>query len=282
MTVTFFALFGFIFLITQYFQFVRGYGTLSTGARILPVALSIAVASVVGAHAGPADRHQGRGDAAGLLLFGASFVWISTVAVDASYATVIVPQMVLMGLGMGLITTPATESILLVLPPARAGVGSAVNDATRELGGTLGVAVVGSLFSSVFASHLADGAFGRLPAAVLTQAQDSVGAALTMTGRDPGPLPALQDAFMTGLRVSCMVVGLLCLVGAVGALGVPPWPGAGPSLGPTRSSVTRSPCWPPEPLGSGACRSAPSSCSSPMPSDVDWWATSCPGSRPRA
>ena len=71
--------------------------------------------------------------------------------------------MVMMGLGMGLISTPATESILLVLPPARAGVGSAVNDATRELGGTLGVAVVGSIFSSVFAAHLADGLFGRTP-----------------------------------------------------------------------------------------------------------------------
>ena len=64
-------------------------------------------------------------------------------AVDAPYATAIVPQMVMMGLGMGFISTPATESILQVLPPARAGVGSAVNDATRELGGTLGVAVVG-------------------------------------------------------------------------------------------------------------------------------------------
>ena len=73
--------------------------------------------------------------------------------------------MVLMGLGMGLISTPATESILLVLPPARAGVGSAVNDATRELGGTLGVAVVGSLFSSVYAANLADGAFAASPAA---------------------------------------------------------------------------------------------------------------------
>ncbi len=141
-TVTFFALFGFIFLITQYFQFVRGYGALSTGARILPVALSIAAASVVGALLAPRIGTKVV-VTSGLLLFGASFLWISTVAVDASYAAVIVPQMVLMGLGMGFISTPATESILLVLPPARAGVGSAVNDATRELGGTLGVAVVG-------------------------------------------------------------------------------------------------------------------------------------------
>ena len=168
MTITFFALFGFIFLVTQYFQFVRGYGTLSTGARILPVALSIAVASVVGAHLAPRIGTKVV-VTTGLLLFGGAFLWISTVAVDTSYATVIVPQMVLMGLGMGLISTPATESILLVLPPARAGVGSAVNDATRELGGTLGVAVVGSLFSSVYAAHLADGAFGRLPGGPLAR-----------------------------------------------------------------------------------------------------------------
>ena len=63
---------------------------------------------------------------------------------------------------MGLISAPATESILLVLPPARAGVGSAVNDATRELGGTLGVAVVGSLFSSVYAASFADGALSTV------------------------------------------------------------------------------------------------------------------------
>ncbi len=215
-TITFFALFGFIFLVTQYFQFVRGYGTLSTGARILPVALSIAVASVVGAFLAPRIGTKVV-VTTGLLLFGGAFLWISTVAVDASYAAVIVPQMVLMGLGMGLISTPATESILLVLPPARAGVGSAVNDATRELGGTLGVAVVGSLFSSVYAAHLADGQFGRLPAAALTQAQDSVGAALAMASGDPRLALALQASFMDAFSAACVVVGVICLVGALGA-----------------------------------------------------------------
>ena len=120
------------------------------------------------------------------MLFGSAFLWISTVGVDASYATVIVPQMVLMGLGMGFISTPATESILLVLPPSRAGVGSAVNDATRELGGTLGVAVVGSIFSSVYAARLGDGAWAQLPGDVLAQAQDSVGAAASIAAGQPG------------------------------------------------------------------------------------------------
>jgi EmrB/QacA subfamily drug resistance transporter len=215
-TVTFFALFGFIFLITQYFQFIRGYGTLSTGARILPVATSIAVASVVGALLAPRIGTKVV-VTTGLVLFGSAFLWISRVAVDASYAQVIVPQMILMGLGMGLISTPATESILLVLPPARAGVGSAVNDATRELGGTLGVAVVGSVFSSVYAAHLVDGRYGALPDATLARAQDSVGVAGAIAARSPELVPAMQDAFLAGLHAGCVVVGVLCLVGAVGA-----------------------------------------------------------------
>ncbi len=212
-TVTFFALSGFIFLITQYFQFIRGYGTLSTGARILPVALSIAVASVVGAALAPRIGTKSV-VTTGMVLFGAAFLWISTVSVDVSYPAVIVPQMIMMGLGMGLISTPATESILLVLPPARAGVGSAVNDATRELGGTLGVAVVGSIFSSVFGSHLADGLFGRTPGVPLQQAEDSVGVAHSVAASSPALTSAMQDAFLAGLQTSCIVIGLLCLVGA--------------------------------------------------------------------
>ena len=215
-TITFFALFGFIFLVTQYFQFVRGYGALSTGARILPVALSIAVASVVGAALAPRIGTK-IVVTTGMVLFGLSFLWISTSAVDTSYARVIVPQMVMMGLGMGLISTPATESILLVLPPARAGVGSAVNDATRELGGTLGVAVVGSVFSSVFASHLAGGSFGSLPGSLLARAQDSVGVAQVATTRDPRLLPAFHDSFLAAMSTACVVVGVLCLVGAMAA-----------------------------------------------------------------
>jgi EmrB/QacA subfamily drug resistance transporter len=215
-TVTFFALFGFIFLVTQYFQFVRGYGALSTGARILPVAMSIAVASVVGAALAPRIGTKVV-VTTGLVLFGTAFLWISTSDVATSYPRVIVPQMVIMGLGMGLISTPATESILLVLPPARAGVGSAVNDATRELGGTLGVAVVGSVFSSVFGAHLASGAYAALPGGVLGRAQDSVGVAQAVAARDPRLVAAFQDSFLAGMSTACVVVGLLCLAGAAAA-----------------------------------------------------------------
>ncbi len=216
-TIAFFALFGFIFLITQYFQFVRDYSPLGTGARILPVAISIAVASVAGGLLAPRVGTKVV-VTTGLALLGSAFLWISTVTVDADYATVIVPQMVVMGLGLGLISTPATESILQVLPPARAGVGSAVNDATRELGGTLGVAVVGSLFSSLYGDRLVELLEGRLPAGPLTAARDSVGVADALGRQVPGVADATDTAFLAGLSVACVVIGLLCLAGALAAL----------------------------------------------------------------
>ena len=215
--ITFFSLAGFIFLITQYFQLVRGYSPLSTGSRIIPVAVSIAVASVLGGLLAPRLGTKSV-VTTGMVMFGLAMAWISTSSVDTPYATTIVPQMVLMGLGMGLISTPATESIMLVLPPARAGVGSAVNDATRELGSTLGVAVVGSLFSSVFGARLAEGAFSALPAGRFEQAKDSVAVAMGVGGTDPALLAAAQDSFMAGLHAACLLVAGVCFVGALVAV----------------------------------------------------------------
>lgn len=214
--VTFFALSGFIFLITQYFQVVREFGPLSTGARILPVALSIAVASIAGGLLAP--RLGTRAVVVtGLGSFGTAMAWIAaTVDTDTPYWTVIVPQMIFMGAGMGLISTPATESIMLVLPAARVGVGSAVNDATRELGSTLGVAVVGSVFSSIFGSRLLDSAFAATGQAV--EAADSVPVAFGIAARNPSLLTAAQDSFLSGLSVGCVVVAALCYTAAVAGL----------------------------------------------------------------
>jgi hypothetical protein len=111
---------------------------------------------------------------------------------------------------------------MLVLPPARAGVGSAVNDATRELGSTLGVAVVGSLFSSVYAAHLAEGAFRTAGSAQLAQAKDSVAVAARLSAGDPTLLTATQDSFLAGLHAACLLVAGVCLVGAlVAAVALP-------------------------------------------------------------
>jgi EmrB/QacA subfamily drug resistance transporter len=223
-TVAFFALFGFIFLITQYMQVIRGYGTLSTGARILPVALSIGAASVLGANL--AGRLGTRAIVTtGLALLGSSFLWIAQAGTATPYS-VIVLQMVMMGTGLGLTTAPATESILSVLPPARAGVGSADNDATREAGGTLGVAVIGSVYSSLYASRLLHGAAGHVPSAALHAAQQSVGAGYAVAHHAPAVLQApllheVSAAFMTGLHAGCFVAAGMCALGAIAASALP-------------------------------------------------------------
>jgi MFS family permease len=115
-TVAFFSLFGFIFLITQYMQFIRGYGTLSTGLRILPVALSLGAFAVLGANL--AARLGTRVIVCtGLVLLGASFLWIAQDSATVSYGIIVI-QMVMLGSGIGLISTPATECVGLRNRPA--------------------------------------------------------------------------------------------------------------------------------------------------------------------
>src|SRR5215469_6201388 len=150
-TVSFFTLFGFIFLITQYFQFVRGYGPLSTGVRLLPVALSVGIGSVAGTQLAVRAGTK-LVVATGLVAMTGFYAWVAaTTSTTLSY-DVIAVQMVLYGLGMGLTSAPATESIMGAISRRKAGVGSAVNDSTRLVGGTLGVAVIGSVYASVYAA----------------------------------------------------------------------------------------------------------------------------------
>jgi EmrB/QacA subfamily drug resistance transporter len=229
-TIAFFALFGFIFLVTQYFQFLRGFGPLSTGLRILPVATTIAIGSVAGVLV--AGRIGTRSVVTtGLLLLGSSFAWIGVSPTYMPYSE-IVGQMVLMGLGLGLTTAPATESILSVLPPAKAGVGSAVNDATREAGGTLGVAVLGSIFTGLYAHRLSSTAFRTLPAHVREAAQNSLAAAFGTVGRAPAGaaqqrlLDGVHTSFMHGFHTASLVGGAICVAGAAGALLLPGRPAA--------------------------------------------------------
>ena len=176
-TIAFFNLFGFIFLITQCFQF-KGYSPLSAGVHVLPVALSIGVTSVLGTRL--AVRFGTKLlVAVGLLATAGFFVWVSTVTVSTGYGT-IAAQMVLYGTGMGFTSAPATEAIMGAVPAAKAGVGSAVNDATRLLGGTLGVAVIGSVFASLYASRLTAALPAHLPTALVDTAHSSAGAALAV------------------------------------------------------------------------------------------------------
>src|SRR3954470_2519445 len=180
-TVVFFSLAGFIFLITQYFQFFKGYSPLSTGVHLLPVATSVGVMSVVGTKIAVRSSTK-LVVTGGLLALAGFFAWVSTSSTSTSYL-VIAAQMLVGGSGMGLTSAPATEAIMGVVPKAKAGVGSAVNDATRLLGATLGVAVIGSVYASLYGSRLTSELPAALPRPLAHSAHDSVGAALEVAQR---------------------------------------------------------------------------------------------------
>lgn len=216
-TVAYFSLFGFIFLITQYFQQLRTYGPLSTGVRILPVAMSIAVSSLIGTRLAVRVGNK-IVVASGLALLAVAFAWISQAGAFLSYG-VIALQMVVLGSGMGLTSAPATESIMGVVRPEQAGAGSAVNDTTREVGGTLGVAVLGSVFSSLYGAHLSK--LPGVPAGVTHLARSSFGAgqvAAHQLAAAPGPAGAVLhgavvSGFLAGLHAACWVAAGVCAAG---------------------------------------------------------------------
>jgi predicted MFS family arabinose efflux permease len=227
--ISFFALSGFIFLVTQLFQFLKGYGPLSTGVRLLPVASFVAISSIGGAKL--AVRFGTKVVvASGLFSMAAFYLWVSTSSVTTSYGT-IAAQMVVLGTGMGLTSAPATEAIMGVVPKAKAGVGSAVNDATRLLGGTLGVAVIGSVYASLYASRLTSALPAGLPTATEQTAHDSLGAALGVAeqlshGDHPALAPAVHDAatsaFFHGFATANYFAAGVAAAGALMALALLP------------------------------------------------------------
>jgi EmrB/QacA subfamily drug resistance transporter len=221
-TLGFFALFGFIFLVTQYLQLVKGYSALQAGVRTLPFAIAMVVAAV----SSPKVVQRSGTKlvvAAGLALMAGGFAIASTNDASTSYS-VIASAMVLMGFGLGSAAAPATESILASLPREKAGVGSAVNDTTREVGGTLGVAVLGSIMASVYGGRILDALSGTpLPAGLRAAAGDSLAAALQISGGVGGAAGrgialAAQDAFVQAFQIGSVVTGAVALVGAVIAL----------------------------------------------------------------
>src|SRR5499427_4154826 len=151
--IAFFALLGFIFLMTQYFQVVRGYSPLSTGVRLLPVAVTVGVAAVAGTRLAVQVGNKVI-VGGGMLFFSAALLWIATFSRATSYG-IIAASMVVLGAGMGFTQAPATEAIMGAVPPPKAGIASEVNGSTRMFGGTLGVAVIDSVAASLYTSRLA-------------------------------------------------------------------------------------------------------------------------------
>ena len=219
----FFGLFGFIFLITQYFQVVRGYDPLRAGVATLPFAV------VTGAMSPAAIGLMKRIGtkivvACGLALMSAGFVVAAGVGVDSAYWGRIIASMTLMAAGLALTSSPATDAIMGALLPGKAGAGSAVNDTARELGGTLGVAVVGSVMASVYGAHVLRSMTGLgAPAAAAAAAKQSVVAGLSVAAHLPPALQgtaahAARQAFVDGLSAGSLVAGAGTAIAAAAAL----------------------------------------------------------------
>jgi len=218
----FFALFGFIFLVTQYFQFVKGYSTLSAGVHTLPFAIFAGITAPIGARLalrwGPR-----RVVSSGLFSMALGLVIASTLDADTAFFGPVIVSMAFLAVGLALVTAPATEAVMSSLPKEKAGAGAAVNDTTRELGGTLGVAVVGSVFASVYGPRIGDFlAQYPVPAEAVSAAKESVAAALSVAAQAPAELQAsftdaASSAFVRGMSLGSLVAAGVAFAGGVAA-----------------------------------------------------------------
>ncbi|MBA3407010.1 MAG: DHA2 family efflux MFS transporter permease subunit, partial [Solirubrobacterales bacterium] len=215
--VAFFALFGTIFFLTQYLQSVLGYGAFESGLRVMPVAAGVVLGGPLSAKL---VEHVGtkRVVGAGLALVAVGLTMLSGAEVGGGYGIVAAVLLVL-GLGMGLTMAPATESVMGSLPLAKASVGSAVNDATRTMGGALGVAVLGSLLSSGYRAGM-EGATQGLPAGAAETANQSLAGALAVAQRLGGGAggrvsEAAQQAFVDGMHTAVLAGAAVAAAGAL-------------------------------------------------------------------
>ena len=213
----FFAMFGTFFLLTQYLQLVLGYGALEAGLRMLPMPFTMMVAAPSSAKF--VERFGNRKVvSSGLLILGLGLLLLAQSDVDTPYWHLVL-SIVTMAVGMGLSMAPSTTGIMASLPLRKAGVGSAVNDTTRELGGALGVAVLGSLLASKFTAAL-PASIAQLPEAAQTAVRSSLGGALGVARSLPSaagaPLEAAaKNAYVDGMSLSMVAAAIVVMTAAV-------------------------------------------------------------------
>jgi EmrB/QacA subfamily drug resistance transporter len=221
-TVIFFALFGSLFVLTQYLQLVHGYSPLSAGLRALPFALAVGAVSPLSPIL--AKRLGTRVIIpAGMALMGLGLLDLSTAGVHTAYPALAL-AVAIMGAGMGLVMAPASTTIMTTVPAHQAGAGSAINDTIREVGGALGIAIIGSLAAAVYRSRLAPVlATAHAPGPVAHLATSSVAAADSI-GRHVGGLQgselvgAAHSAFVNAMAMGMRVAAGVALVSAIGAV----------------------------------------------------------------
>ena len=195
-SIAFFSLFGVIFLLTQYLQFVLGYSALQAGVRTAPIALGMVIGSALSPRL--AERFgTNKVVAFGLFVLAATLTGFTFFGVATGYAVIGI-AIVAMAFGMGNIMAPSTDSVMGAVPVAKGGVASATNDVTRQVAGAVGVAVIGSVFNSAYQANM-ETAVEQLPAEAAEAAGNSIGAALQIAAQVPGQAgEALADAARQG------------------------------------------------------------------------------------
>ena len=207
-------MFGMFFLLTQYFQFVQGHSPLSAGVRNLPFAVTMIIVSPRSPML--AERLGKRGAITiGLVTQAVGFVILAVHEVDTPYLVTAI-GIVLLAAGMGMLMPAASEAIVSSLPPSKAGVGSAWNDTTREVGGALGIAVLGTLLSIGYRSGVDDVTAG-LPAEAAELVEEGIGPTLGLA--EAAGLPELvqpaREAFVNGMGLAFWTASAFGLIVAV-------------------------------------------------------------------
>ncbi len=219
--IAFFVLFGFTFLVTQYFQFVRGYSTLSAGIHTLPFAIGAGITAPIAARLALKFGTK-RVVAMGLTNMAIGLTIIGFCEAQTPYWGPVIISMLFLANGLALVTSPATDAVMGELPREKAGVGSAVNDVSREVGGTLGVAISGSVFASLYGPKLGElVAKFNMPAEAVALAKESAGAGFAVAEMSPTPeaaqavREAVSQAFMHGFHTACFTGAGVALAGAL-------------------------------------------------------------------
>jgi Na+/melibiose symporter-like transporter len=219
LTIAFFCMFGMFFLLSQYLQFVKGYSPLQAGLRMAPFSLIMVVLTPRSARL--AERFgTNRVVAAGLGMAALHLILVGTWRPSTPYGVMLI-AMSLGAAGMSIVSAPATAAVMAAVPREKAGAGSAMNNTTRQLGGALGVALIGSLAASGYAARVGD-ALDLLPPEEAATARHSLGAALR-SAAELGPqgdalVDAARLAFSEAMLLAGAVAAAVAVVGAYIAL----------------------------------------------------------------
>jgi EmrB/QacA subfamily drug resistance transporter len=220
----FFALMGATFYLVYFLQGLRGYSPLQSGSALIPVAIGMALMAARSSRL--AERFGAKAVcASGFLLITLSFVGFQLLD-QSSPLWLLIVILSVQGLGMGSVMAPATESIMSVVPREKAGAGAAVNNAVRQVGGALGVAILGSVLAATYSAHLGR-AVDALPAELRAEAGQSIVATFEAVraveaggdadaARQAAAVVApAQDAFVSAMHVTAVGTALASLIAAV-------------------------------------------------------------------